>query len=76
MLDVDSNVGVESLVERMVSLLFAGDSFARASPRISLPQDGQEGCLANFGGSRATIALSPTLLDAKLCCATWPPKVL
>ena len=69
-------LGVESLIERMVSLLFAGNSFARASPRISLPQDGQEGCLANFGGSRAASALSPTLLAAKLCCAAWPLKVL
>ena len=44
-------LGVESLVERMISLLFAGNSFARASPRISLPQIGQEDCLANFDGS-------------------------
>ena len=59
----------------MVSFLFAVNSLARAFPRVPLPQDGQEGCLPNFGGSKAASALSPTLLAAKLCCATWPFKV-
>ena len=50
----------------MVSFLLVGDFLARAFPRILLPEDGQEGCLANFGGSRAVGGLSFALLAAKL----------
>ena len=70
-------LGVESPAEHMVSFLFVGNPVARATTRISLPQDRQEGCLTNFGGNRAASALSPTLLAAPtLCCATWPLELL
>ena len=66
-----SMLGVNSLVQRTVGFLSARDLFARASPCIRLPQDRSEGCLANFGGSRAAGALGLTLLAAELCFATW-----
>ena len=70
-------LGMDLLVERMMSFLLVGDSaFARASPGIFLPEDGKECCLADFGGCGTISVLRHTLLAAKLCFAIWPLRVL
>ena len=69
-------LGVKVVVECMVRPLSSRDVFTRASQCVFAPQDGQEACLADFGGSGAVGALGSAQLAAKLCCAAWVLKVL